>query len=261
VGENYKNNWATPDNPSACPPVPGPNDHASISGLVDSQGFQINLAGLTQSGMFLCRAQHLSIVSGGEIATFGTILEPSTFQLLGGSIINLYDGATINIGSFTTFDVRNGVIRLFGEPGQAVINHGTLTKTAEAGFTSWINVPIENHGLIRAEVGLLNFDVGGTSDGVIEAMSGATVFFSGGTFEIEGEVRGDGLIHFQNGTANIACEPGDYHPTNTLIGGYPTVVNFQTDTSVGRHGPVSAYWISVSASPRYGIARPEHAGE
>src|SRR5262245_16743714 len=89
----WANNWSTDPNPSQCPPVPGPTDVAMISGVVDSQPYVTSIAGLNQSGLFLCRAQIMGINAGGDINMLGSIFEPSTFQLIDGSIINLHDGA------------------------------------------------------------------------------------------------------------------------------------------------------------------------
>ena len=232
VGENYENNWATEGNPSGCPPLPGPTDTVSLSGLVDSGGGQIGIAGMFQSGLFLCHAQGLSILDG-DIFTSGTIFEPSTFQLNG--MINLHNGATFDIGSFSTLDFRSGQIQASGKPGQTLIigGFGTLTKTAEpAANTRLSGVPFENEGLISVPVGTLIVDAGGSSSGTIEVLGDGILYFEGGTFDLAGEVRGGGLMHFHNGTANIIGDAGNYHPINTLIGGYPAVVNFESDTSV-----------------------------
>jgi hypothetical protein len=234
-GDEYVNNWSAQGDPGACPPLPGPADSVSLSGLVDSGGAQIGIAGMFQTGLFLCHAQGLSIFDG-DIFTSGTIFEPSTFQLNG--IVNLVDGATFDIGSFSTLDFRSGEIRPSGKPGQTLFisGFGTLTKTAEpAAHTRLMGMPFDNYGLISVPVGTLIVDAGGSNSGTIEVLGDGVLYFEGGTFDLGGEVRGDGLMHFHAGIANIIGDPGgagNYHPTNTLIGGYPAVVNFETDTSV-----------------------------
>ena len=228
-GKNFVNNWSIPGNPSACPALPGATDTVYLSNLVDSDGGVIHIAGLYQSGTFLCRAQQLDI-QNGDIFTSGTPTEPSVFQLTG--LINLYDRATFNVGSFSTLDVRSGLIRPAGGPGQVLLvsGLGTLTKTAEPASVSQIDVPIDNQGLISVPLGTLKLTGGGVSTGLIEALPDATAYIQG-SLALDGEVRGDGLVYFGGGTSTVT---GNYHPTNTLIqyGGGPQTVNFEADNSI-----------------------------
>jgi hypothetical protein len=151
------------------------------------------------------------------------------FRLRGN--INLSDGSIFDIGSFSTLDFQAGEIGASGKPGHTLVigGFGALTKTDMPAALTRLQIPFDNSGLMSVHVGTLLVDAGGSSSGTIEALGDGILYFEGGTFDLDGEVRGDGLIHFHNGTANIT---GDYHPINTLIGGYPAVVNFETDTSV-----------------------------
>jgi len=227
----YTNNWSVGTSPLGCPPQPGPIDTVSLSGLVYMGPGNVSIAGMFQTGTFLCDAQGLSIL-GNHIFTSGMPLEPGLFRLRGH--IYLFDGSVFDIGSFSTLDFQAGEIGAGGEPGQtlSIDGFGSLTKTAEPVALTRLQIPFENSGLISVQTGTLVVNAGGSSSGTIEALGDSILYFEGGTFDLDGEVRGDGLMHFHNGTANITSPRGVYHPINTLIGGYPAVVNFENDTSV-----------------------------
>jgi hypothetical protein len=231
-GEAFVNNWTITPNPSACPALPGATDTVSLSDLVYLGPSSIDTAGMFQSGTFLCDAQTLSILDG-DILTSGQPDDPGLFRLNG--IINLYDDAIFEIGSFSTLDFQSGQIRHAGAPDAKLVvsGLGTLTRSAPNGSFARIDVPIDNQGLVRVTPVGENMWIlgGGVSTGLIDVLAGATLHMQG-AMTLDGEVSGGGLVHFGGGTTNIITE--DYHPANTLIqygaGGH--TVNFEAENSI-----------------------------
>jgi hypothetical protein len=233
---DWHNNWTIAPNPTACPDLPGFEDHVNASTtVVLAQPFQTWVKSLTVTGTFML----LSELDVTDFVTInGTITEPTNFLLQNGPTVTVElhgANATASISSFATLEFQfDGSIA--GPPGALLTNDGVISKTDGAAppaeSLSFLNIPVQNNGTISAWHGTIVLGMDTTNDGVIEAFGDASVQFRGpANFVLDGEVRGDGLIRFLSTFIGGATTvTGHYHPTNTLIAGGYATVNFEVKT-------------------------------
>ena len=145
--------------------------------------------------------------------------------------INFLDG-TLNNTGILDITVSN---QMALQGGTNVFNNsGTLTVNSSG--TAQIEIPFNNTGTVDAQLGTINFELGGLSPGDFTVSgAGAAIDFSGIHDLTDADFTGPGTIRFSGGTATIddsGGPPATYSVGTTELTGGIVDINFDADTDV-----------------------------
>ncbi len=262
--------------------IPGAPDTATITngGTVtlgnNTAVASVDLASGTINGAGMLTVSNAFLWTGGTLGCPVNIPSGASLNLLGGN--NKYiENALTSQGVVTwgggNLYVYNDGVSYFGQienqaggnwnvtcdqsintgyagPGWIFSNAGTFTKQASANTTTFY-LPFLNSGTVIVEQGTVNFNDGGTLQGVFTAQTGTDIEFSGGTFSntLPAVVSGAGLVQFNGGNlylynaaiSNLQTLAGNLYLGAGFEGGFITNLTVSGSTLNGTNSVTGTF--------------------
>ncbi len=153
---------------------------------------------LTNVGLLRLTGSSFKDVSNTTVTNAGVV------EVVGNTGLRLFSGGTFVNNALFDLQTDAGFSFGGGSPASTFVNNGVLRKSGGTGLSS-VNsgLVFNNNGTVRAEVGMLRLNTGGThTDATFTAAAGAEVRFSNGTHTVVGRISGEpaGAVAAEAGT-------------------------------------------------------------